>query len=106
MKFGLLSPLMKKYLTIYAERAFVVLCLNKGAIKNLLDAGVERKKLARCNWGTWGADTEEFTPKRNGSEPEYGRMILFVGWLSEAKGVPYLLPAFKKVKKLSRKQSL
>lgn len=99
MKFGALSPLLKRYLKIYANRAFVILCLNKGAMKNLLDAGIEEKKLVRRNWGTWGVDVEEFNPKRSGSEPSYGRMILFVGWLNEAKGVPYLLPAFKRVKK-------
>lgn len=98
-KFGPLSPFMKKYLRIYADRAFVILCLNEGAIKNLLDAGVGKNKLVHCNWGTWGVDTDEFNPKRSGLEPDFGVAILFVGRLDRAKGIPYLLPAFKRVKK-------
>ncbi len=106
MKFGILSPLMKSYLKIYASRAFVILCLNKGAMKNLLDVGLDEKKLVHCNWGTWGVDVEEFNPKKSESEPSYDHMILFVGWLNEAKGIPSLLPAFGIVKKIFPKVKL
>lgn len=105
-RFGVLSPPMKKYLKIYARRAFVVLCLNKGAMKNLLNVGVPKNKLVRCNWGTWGVDTDEFTPKGGEAEPNFGRAILFVGRLGEAKGVPYLLLAFRRVKKAVKEAKL
>lgn len=99
IKFGLLSPFLKKYLKIYAAHANFVLYLNNGARRNLLDVGMAESKLKRCMWGTWGVDTDEFTPRKNGSEPNFGRSILFVGRLDEGKGIRYLLPAFKRVKK-------
>jgi len=105
-RFGPLSPAMKKYLKIYAARSFVILCLNNGAKKNLLDVGVSKDKLVRCNWGTWGVETDEFTPNRSKDDPDFGRAILFVGRLDEAKGVPYLLQAFKEVKKAVKEVKL
>jgi glycosyltransferase involved in cell wall biosynthesis len=98
-RFGFLSPLLKKYLKIYAKRANGVFYLSDGARRNLLDAGVYENKLQRVMWGTWGVDIDKFTPKRNGLEPNFGRAILFVGRLEEHKGIQYLLPAFKGVKK-------
>lgn len=98
-RFGPLAPVLKKFMKIYADRAFLVLCLNNGAMKNLLDIGVPRDKLVRRNWGTWGVDIDEFTPRRSRSDQDFGRAILFVGRLDEAKGIPYLLQAFKEVKK-------
>jgi len=98
-RFGFLSPALKRYLKIYASQCFTILCLNNGVIKSLREIGVSDDKLIRCNWGTWGVETDEFTPGRDKNDPDFGRAILFVGRLDEAKGVPYLLQAFKEVKK-------
>ncbi len=98
-RFGLLSPALKGYLKIYSRQCFTILCLNNGVIKSLREIGVSGDKLVRCNWGTWGVETDEFTPVKGKDDPDLGRAILFVGRLDEAKGVPYLLQAFKEVKK-------
>lgn len=98
IRFGLLGFFLKKYLKIYAGHAKLVLYLNNKAKRNLLDVGVEESKLKWCMWGTWGVDINEFTPKRSGIKPDFGRAILFVGRLEEHKGIRYLLQAFEKVK--------
>lgn len=96
-RFGRLSPFLKMYLEVYSTRAKFIIYMNNGARRNLLDVGVPESKLERAMWGCWGVDIDKFTPKKNGLEPNLGRSILFVGRLSEDKGIQYLLTAFKKV---------
>jgi glycosyltransferase involved in cell wall biosynthesis len=106
IRFGILGPALKKYLKIYAGQAKVILFLNNKARKNLIDAGVEERKLKRCMWGTWGVNTDEFSAKGSGLEPNLGKAILFVGIFAKHKGIRYLLPAFKKVKEVVKNLKL
>lgn len=91
-KFGRLGGLaMNWYLARYAAKARLIYAVNTGAERTLLAAGVPPEKIKRRLYGTWGIDTEEFTPN-----PAVARepLILFVGRLENEKGVWYLLDAF------------
>jgi len=99
-KFGLLSIPLRRYLKTYSTQAKFILYLNNGAKRNLLDVGIAEDKLKRTMWGCWGVDIDEFTSKKSELEPTFGRSILFVGRLSEDKGMRYLLEAFDKVREV------
>jgi glycosyltransferase involved in cell wall biosynthesis len=61
-------------------------------------AGVFGDKLQRVNWGTWGIDIQEFKPGRERSSDKLiTPTLLFVGKLSRAKGIPWILEAFAKL---------
>ncbi|MEM3518836.1 MAG: glycosyltransferase family 4 protein [Candidatus Hadarchaeales archaeon] len=64
-----------------------------------MEVGINEEKLKRLMWGTWGVDINKFTPTKTGEEPDFGRAIFFAGLLEEHKGIRYLLPAFKEVKR-------
>lgn len=100
IKFRFIGSFLKAHLRFYANSAKTIFYLNDGAKRNLLSAGVEPNKLKRLMWGCWGVDIDEFAPRKNGSEPSFGRSILFVGRLSEDKGIHYLLRAFEKVREV------
>lgn len=97
-RFGLiLGMLLKLFFRFYAKRANLIFYHNEGARRNLLEVGVNPKKLFKLPWGLWGVDTEEFSPqgKKADLTSDNDKIILFVGRLDEAKGLPYLLEAFK-----------
>lgn len=97
-RFGVLSPLVKLILRLYCKKTDLIFVLNKGAQKNLLDVGVEKKKIVRALWGVWGVDTELFSPQKNGKEPKWQiPVILYVGRLVEEKGIADILNAYEKV---------
>ncbi|MEK7142591.1 MAG: glycosyltransferase family 4 protein [Patescibacteria group bacterium] len=99
-RFGILGPILRKILYIYAQQAKIIFYLNEGAKRNLLDAGVNPKKLKRLLYGIWGIDTSIFkpinTPLRGRGENKV-RSILFVGRIDEAKGIDYLLQAWEQI---------
>lgn len=101
-RFGLvLGVALKRVLRAYAKRAKLIFYLNDGAKRNLIMAGVPEYKLKRLLYGVWGVDTAVFRPKSQiACGPNLkSQNILFVGRLDEAKGIPYLLEAWKKIHK-------
>lgn len=91
---------MKKY----ASQAIKIFYLNDGAKRNLLKLKTNKTQLVRFLWGTWGIDTKEFRPfsvqeEKLQTDISQISMILFVGRLEPAKGIKYLLQAYKKVVK-------
>lgn len=103
---------------VYGRGAKKVIYLNEAAKQSLLTSGVPAEKLERKLWGNWGVDVDEFRPNRANNEStlitnkkniRYSHsfaisegerpVVLFVGKISVAKGVPWLLEAMEQVVK-------
>lgn len=82
------------------NRARLIICVNEGAKRNVLSVGPYGGKTRKMMYGTWGVDLGEFSPQRDGREPDWGTwpLLLFVGRLHPEKGVFDLLEAFAIVK--------
>jgi glycosyltransferase involved in cell wall biosynthesis len=96
-KYGKLPALLLKLvLRPYLRFTRVFFYLNEGGRRNLLWMGVPKGKLVRHMYGTWGVDPDEFTPVRDGSEPDWGGApaLLFVGRMHFEKGIFDLLKAY------------
>lgn len=84
---------------VYARRAKLIFCVNRGAEQNIQALGVPSTKILRLLYATWGVDLEHFRPERDGSEPDFGpQAILFVGRFAPEKGIFNLLSAFELIK--------
>jgi glycosyltransferase involved in cell wall biosynthesis len=79
----------------YIKESKKILYLNKGAKENLLKLNAPESKLIPFLWGIWGVDINEFTTPRTKNYQSKFKNLLFVGRLDEAKGIKYLLEAFK-----------
>lgn len=106
-------PLAKKYsfwqtkilswwLKRYAKLTKKIFYLNEGAKKNLLKLKIPKTKLTKFLWGIWGVDVNEYRPfdvkeKKFQANISEIKIILFVGRLEPAKGIKYLLEAYKKI---------
>ena len=100
-RFGILGPILRKILKIYAQEAKIIFYLNEGAKENLLKADAPQYKLKPLLYGIWGVDTSIFKPIKippQGWQENRVRRILFVGRIDEAKGIAYLLEAWKKIR--------
>jgi glycosyltransferase involved in cell wall biosynthesis len=93
-RFGLLAPIMKAILKKYTKQASLIFYLNEGAKKNLLEVGVDKDKLVKLLYGIWGVDTTIYKPI---PEIEKKQKILVMGRLDEAKGLPYVVEAWKSI---------
>lgn len=94
-RFGaVLAPMLKKVLMAYAKQAKMIFYLNEGAKRNLLEVGTDPSKLKKLLYGIWGIDTSIFQPKKL-TPQGCQKMVLFVGRIDEAKGIPYLLGAWE-----------
>lgn len=98
MAFGL-STLLRPYFA----RAGLVIVLNRGARANLARVGVPPPRVEQILWGSWGVDTNEFSPREKtltGMTSETAApVLLFVGRLHFEKGVFVLLDAFAQVQR-------
>jgi len=85
---------------ILASRSQLIFYMNQGAYKNLQKMKISDAKTMRANWGTWGIDFNDFNTR--GVQKTWDRLyepvIFFAGKISRAKGVPWLLDAFAKLK--------
>jgi len=96
-RFGLFAGFfLKMVLKSYAQASNLIFILNNGAKRNLLEVGVPEPKITRLLYGIWGVQTDNFKPM-----PEYrkSKKILFMGRLDEAKGLPYVVEAWKEIEK-------
>jgi rhamnosyl/mannosyltransferase len=74
----------------------VIFWLDSGSRRNLLANGADPAKMVHQIYGCWGLDLNEFSPDGPRIELETGGpVILYVGRLNRAKGVHYLLDAFR-----------
>jgi len=96
----ILPSLLKSFLRIYASQAETIFALNEGAVRNLRAVGVDKKKIRRNLYGTWGINMKEFSPPEDFQNrgDKNVKIILFVGRLEPFKGEEVLLEAFKYVK--------
>jgi len=103
-------PLYRLILRGWFARANVIFWFDTGSQRNLLANGAPPAKLVELIYGSWGVDTEEFTPEgpavgmptsdplpAPAPSPAPAPVILYVGRLSHVKGVTYLIDAFKQL---------
>lgn len=103
IKFGpIVGVFMRWALGYYGHYAQKIIALNLGAQDNLLEASVNKNKIIRMCWGTWGIDPTEFHSVTGSSiierEKNKKPIILFVGKVEEQKGILDLLEAFRKLR--------
>jgi glycosyltransferase involved in cell wall biosynthesis len=82
----------------YLRTAGLVIAVNAGAEANLRAAGAPAARTIRALYGTWGVDTDEFSPEGPSETlPGTGPWLLFVGRVDAAKGVLDLVEAFSQL---------
>jgi glycosyltransferase involved in cell wall biosynthesis len=93
------AALLRASIGPYVRSASLAIATNKGAEDNLRWAGARPDHLARMMYGTWGVDTQEFSPDGARAElPGSPRQaIVFLGRLERAKGIFDLVAAMPKV---------
>lgn len=88
LKFGpILGLVMDKFDTYFAKRALWIFTMTSPARNALITKGVPENKLINQMIGHWGVDTNIFKPTSKTTNPS----VIFVGSLSERKGINYLL---------------
>jgi len=98
-RFGVLAGFfLKRILKSYAERASLIFILNEGARRNLQEVGISDGKIIKLLYGIWGIDTRRYAPNEElRIKKKELRKILVLGRIDEAKGVPYVVAAWKSI---------
>lgn len=95
-KFGRITSILMTWgLSIYFNKARLVIALNEGARRNEKACGVAESRIRNLMWGTWGVDLNEFSPRPK--KEDRSPTILYAGRLHQEKGILVLLHAFKLV---------
>jgi glycosyltransferase involved in cell wall biosynthesis len=93
-KYGFFCGKIMKFIAkIYALNASFIFYVNNGAKYNLLRLGINPNKISFSLWGIWGVDVDEFQPIM---KPQ--KRIIFIGNLSENKGILDLIRAIARIK--------
>jgi glycosyltransferase involved in cell wall biosynthesis len=77
------------------NHAAAIICLNKGARRNVRYYSREARVVTDIAWGVWGVNMNLFEP----AGPKQENLILYVGRLIEDKGLRYLIEGFALAKK-------
>jgi glycosyltransferase involved in cell wall biosynthesis len=94
-RFGFVAGMfLKQILKKYVEASSLIFYLNEGAKRNLLEVGTNPDKIVKILYGIWGVETDIFRPLPNIKKEQ---KILFMGRLDEAKGLPYVIEAWKMI---------
>lgn len=95
-KYGKVAAgLMKPYLASYFQHADLIIYLNNGTYQNFLKCGAPQARMFRLMYGTWGVDTNEFSPAGQRMRIDGpGQVVLFIGRIVEEKGIYDLVDAF------------
>jgi glycosyltransferase involved in cell wall biosynthesis len=89
---------MRASIRPYVRSARLAIATNKGAEDNLRWAGARPERLVRMMYGTWGVDTNEFSPDGPRAElPGASPAIVFLGRIERAKGIFDLVEAMPRV---------
>jgi len=98
-RFGPLAGFfMQKILKSYTEASSLIFVLNEGARRNLHEVGVPDNKIIKILYGIWGVETDVYRPQTaNSLRLTAKKKILFMGRLEEAKGLPYVVEAWKSI---------
>ncbi len=95
-RFGIITAFfMKKILKSYAQASSLIFALNNGAIRNLHQVGISDSKIIKLLYGIWGVETDIFKPLS--TNYHLSSTILVLGRLDEAKGLPYVVEAWKSI---------
>lgn len=89
---------MRASIRPYIRGATLDIAINAGAESNLRWAGARPERIERMMYGTWGVDTDEFSPEGAREElPGSGAKIVFLGRIHREKGVFDLVQAMPAV---------
>ncbi len=93
---SIFSRLLRTVLRPVFAYASLIICVNKGALRNIRSVGNYETKVQYLMYGTWGVDLDEFFP-RSERQATAAKRLLFVGRLAREKGILDLLAAFGQV---------
>lgn len=100
VKYGMADLFMHPFYSIYINSADLIIVLNKDASAMVKRYSKSHKEIFNFPYGIWGVDVKEFSPDRKPEDPVLAsNSVFFVGRFFEGKGIDYLMPAMKNLRK-------